>query len=95
MRSLALLAALSILAACADASKPGEVRSAIRAVEVAQATLREAGFDELVLTSDKRGENWVVVTRSSKTPNFGHVVTVEAATGKVSVDKYQSVQLGR
>lgn len=95
MRTLALLAGLTILAACAPAGKPGEVRTAIRAVEVAQARLRAAGLDEQVLSSDRRGEAWVVVTRSSRSPNFGHVVTVEAADGAVTVDKYHAVQLGR
>lgn len=92
MRAAALLAVLA-LAACSPPS--GEVRTPIRAVEVAQGSLREAGFQEQVLSSDQRGDVWVVITRSEKSPNFGHVVTVEAATGKVSVDKYHSVHLGR
>jgi hypothetical protein len=80
------------IAACAPSP---EVRTPFRAVEVAQATLREAGIREHAVASSKRGGSWVVITRSEKNARMGHVVTVDAATGKVSVERYHSVQLGR
>lgn len=87
------LAALLLLAACSGA-EPTEVRTPIRAVEVAQANLRAAGLDEQVVSSNRHGPVWTVVTRSAKSPKAGHVVTVEAATGRVSFEKYQDVQIG-
>lgn len=89
-----LLAAALLLAACAPRGGD-KVRTSFQAVEAAQRSLRAAGIDEQVAASDRHGAVWIVLTRKGDSRNrVGHVVTVEAATGKVSFDRYQSVQIG-
>ena len=89
--SAAVLAGLA--AACGDASGP--VRTPMRASEIAQGELRAAGLDEEVIDARRLGDAWVVTTRWRETSLAGHLVTVDAATGKVTVERYRSVELGR
>lgn len=84
-----------VLALAVTACSPSkEVGTPFRAVEVAQATLRQAGVHEQAVASSKRGGSWVVITRSEKSHRVGHVITVDAATGEARVEKYHDVQLG-
>jgi len=89
--------ALALLSAgCGREARSGPVRTAIQASEVAQEALRSAGLDEQVIDA-RREDNgtWLVVTRWPETSMAGHLVTVDAQTGAVKVERYRSVQLGR
>ena len=67
----------------------------MRASEIAQGELRAAGLDEEVIDARRLGDAWVVTTRRQETSRAGHLVTVDAGTGKVTVERYRSVELGR
>ncbi|MGH6963179.1 MAG: hypothetical protein ACREE0_01715 [Phenylobacterium sp.] len=86
--------AVLLLAGCGGAERAGPVRSPMRASEIAQAELRAAGLDEQVVGAERLGDAWVVTTRWKETARAGHLVTVDAATGKASVERYRSVELG-
>lgn len=87
------LALLSV--ACGREARSGPVRTALQASEVAQQTLRSAGLDEQVIDARREDGAWLVVTRWPETSMAGHLVTVDAETGAVKVERYRSVQLGR
>ncbi|HEY8574004.1 hypothetical protein [Phenylobacterium sp.] len=91
--AIRILAFCLLLAACAR-SGPTEVRTPMQAIEAAQAALRAGGLNEQVVAANRTGTVWTVITRSKKSAKAGHVVTVEAATGKASYEPYHSVQLG-
>jgi hypothetical protein len=91
--SAAVLAVLP--AACGRADLSGPVRSPMRASEIAQRDLRAAGLDEEVIAAERQGDAWLVTTRWRETSVAGHLVTVDAASGKVTVERYRSVELGR
>lgn len=93
-RALALAACASLLPACAREAPSGPVRSAMEASEVAQQALRSAGRDELVVDARRHGDDWVVTTRWRETSMAGHLVTVDAATGEATVERYRSIELG-
>ena len=81
-----------LLTACGGAN--GSVRTALQASEIAQRELRAAGLDEQVIDAQRQGEAWIVTTRWRETSRAGHLVTVDAASGKVTVERYRSVELG-
>jgi hypothetical protein len=92
----AAVAVLLLLAGCGRGDLAGgPVRSPMRASEIAQRELRAAGLDEEVIAADRQGDAWVVTTRWKETARAGHLVTVDAATGKATVERYRSVELGR
>ncbi len=91
--SAALLAAL-LAAACGRGPTSGPVRTAEQASEIAQDALRSAGLDEEVIDSRREDGAWVVTTRWRETSMAGHLVTVDAATGRTTVERYRSIQLG-
>lgn len=89
-----LSAALCLaLAACGRREPAGPVRTPLEASEVAQQTLRAAGLDEEVVAAQRQGGGWIVTTRRPETSLAGHLVTVDAASGKVTVERYRSVEL--
>ena len=83
-----------LLTACGRADVARPVRTALQASEIAQRELRAAGLDEQVIDAQRLGDAWVVTTRWPETSRAGHLVTVDAATGKVTVERYRSVELG-
>ena len=83
-----------LLTACGGADVAGPVRTALQASEIAQRDLRAAGLDEEVIDARRLGGAWVVMTRRREVATAGHLVTVDAATGKVTVERYRSVELG-
>jgi hypothetical protein len=91
--SAAVLAGLA--AGCGGSGSAGPVRTAMQASEIAQGELRAAGLDEEVIDARRLGDDWVVTTRWRETSLAGHLVTVDAASGKVTVERYRSVELGR
>ena len=91
--SAAVLAGL--LAACGRADASGPVRTALQASEIAQRDLRAAGLDEEVIDARRLGGAWVVMTRRREVATAGHLVTVDAASGKATVERYRYVELGR
>lgn len=94
-RPFLIAAALSLgLAACERQSEAaGPVRTPLQASEIAQRTLRKAGLDEQVVAAQRQGAGWIVTTRRPETSLTGHIVTVDAASGKVTVERYRSVEL--
>jgi hypothetical protein len=86
---------LAGLSACGDAGASGPVRTALQASEIAQRDLRAAGLDEEVIDARRLGEAWVVMTRRREVATAGHLVTVDAASGKATVERYRYVELGR
>jgi hypothetical protein len=93
-RQLAAAAALLPLAACGSGERHGPVRTALQASEAAQRSLRAAGLDEQVIDARRQDGHWLVVTRWRETSMAGHLVTVDAKTGAVAVERYRSVELG-
>jgi hypothetical protein len=91
--SAAVLAVLST--ACGRAGPSGPVRTALQASEVAQRELRAGGLDEEVIDARRLGDAWIVTTRRREVSTAGHLVTVDAASGKATVERYRSVELGR
>ena len=81
------------LAGCGRHEPAGPVRTALQASEIAQRTLRKAGLDEQVVAAQRQGAGWIVTTRRPETSLTGHLVTVDAASGKVTVERYRSVEL--
>jgi hypothetical protein len=93
---LAGAAVLALLTtACGPGGPSGPVRTALQASELAQRSLRSAGLDEQVIDARRQDGHWLVVTRWRETSMAGHLVTVDAKTGAVTVERYRSVQLGR
>lgn len=84
-----------LLTGCGRAEVSGPVRTPMQASEIAQAELRGAGLDEQVIDARRLGDAWVVTTVRQETSRAGHLVTVDAGTGKVTVERYRSVELGR
>lgn len=93
---LSTAAVVLLLTACRrDEGASGPVRTAIQASEVAQRELRAAGLDEEVVAAQRQGDDWLVTTRWRETPAAGHLVTVDAASGKATVERYRTLELGR
>jgi hypothetical protein len=67
----------------------------MQAIERAQNALRSAGLDEQVIDARRQDGAWLVITRWRETSMAGHLVTVDAETGKVTVERYRSIELGR
>jgi hypothetical protein len=83
-----------VLAVLATACGRGEaVRTPMQATEIAQKTLRSAGLDKEVVAAERQDGSWLVTTRWRETPRAGHLVTVQAATGKVTVERYRTLEL--
>lgn len=89
---LGCCALILLVSACGRAAGP--VRSPMQAAEVAQRALRSAGLDEEVIDARRQGDAWLVITRWHETSMAGHVVTVDATTGKAVVERYRAVELG-
>lgn len=95
VRSPLVVAALGVLvAACGRGEGPKPVRTPMEAAEAAQRSLRQAGLDEQVVDVQRQDGAWLVTTRWRETSVAGHLVTVEAASGRTSVERYRSVELG-
>jgi len=90
---LAAAALVALLAGCGRGEPSGPVRTPMQASEIAQRTLRSAGLDEEVVDARRQGGAWIVITRWRETSAAGHLVTVDARSGKVSVVRYRSVLL--
>jgi hypothetical protein len=94
-RLLGAAALLLLITACDRSEPPGPVRSPMQAIERAQTALRSAGLDEQVIDARRQDGAWLVITRWRETSMAGHLVTVDAETGKVTVERYRSIELGR
>jgi len=97
LRALVLAAVAAALLApwgCGPHPSAGPVRTPLDASQRAQDALRSAGLDEDVIDARRQGPDWVVTTRWRETSMAGHIVTVDAGTGAVKVERYRSVQLG-
>jgi hypothetical protein len=92
-RQILSLAALALLAACDRGPPSGPVRTAEQASEIAQDVLRSAGLDEEIIDCRREDGAWVVTTRWRETSMAGHLVTVDAASGKAAVERYRSIEL--
>ncbi len=88
-------AALVLLAACGRASPAPPVRTANEAADIAQRALRSAHLDEEIVGAERQDGAWLVTTRWRETSMAGHLVTVDAASGKVTMERYRTLQLGR
>lgn len=86
--------AAAVLAACGRPEPAGPVRTPLQASEIAQRALRAANLDEQVVDARRQGEAWVVITRWPQTSRNGHLVTVDGATGRVTIERYRTVELG-
>jgi hypothetical protein len=90
---LAFCALAALLAACGRSPPSGPVRTAMQASEIAQDALRSAGLDEEIIDCRRENGSWLVVTRWPQTSMAGHLVTVDAATGKAKMERYRSIEL--
>ena len=88
------ISALTLLAACGR-DEAGPVRNATQASEIAHRALRSAHLDEEIVSAQRQGGAWIVTTRWRETSLAGHLVTVDAATGQVRIERYRTIQLGR
>ena|SRR5690349_18843413 len=86
--------ALALLTACGRPVTGGPVTTPSEAGDVARQALRAAGLDEEVVDIERQGRSWVVTTRWRETSVAGHVVTIDAATGAVAMERYRTLQLG-
>jgi hypothetical protein len=95
--ALKMAAALLLLlaAACGRAERSGPVRTAEDAARVAHDALSSANLDEEIISVDRSDGAWMVTTRWRETSMAGHLVTVDAASGKVRMERYRMLQLGR
>jgi len=89
----AILLAAACLAACGRTQAPGPVRTPLQASEIAQQALRAANLDEQVVDARRQGDAWVVITRWPQTSLNGHLVTVDRASGKVTMERYRTVEI--
>jgi hypothetical protein len=95
-RGLAIAVALALqLAACGRPPPPGPVRTPEAAAEIAQRALSAAHLDEPIISVDRAGGAWMVITRWRETSMAGHLVTVDAASGKVRLERYRMLQMDR
>jgi hypothetical protein len=90
---LMALAVALLLAGCGQRAPHGPVRTPMRAGEIAQQTLRAAGLDEAIVDVRREEGAWMVVTRWRESSVAGHLVWVDAATGRTRVERYRSVEL--
>jgi hypothetical protein len=86
--------ALALLTACGRPAPGGPVRTPDEASQIAQRALKSANLDEEVVGVDRQGPAWVVTTRWRATSVAGHLVTVDAASGAVRMERYRTLQLG-
>jgi hypothetical protein len=93
-RSTLALAAVALLTACERAAPAGPVRTAEDATRRAERALDQAHLDEEVSGVDREGDAWIVTSRWRESSVAGHLLTVDAATGKVTMERYRSVELG-
>jgi hypothetical protein len=95
-RAPLLIAAVVVMlaGACGRDDGPGPVRTASDAAEVAQRALRSAHLDEEIVSAERQDGAWLVTTRWRETSMAGHLVTVDAANGKVTMERYRTLQLG-
>ena len=90
---LSLLVLAALVCGCGGEAS-GPVRTPMKAAEAAQRSLRAAGLDETVVDVRRQDGAWLVITRWRETSLAGHLVTVDAATGRTTVERYRSVELG-
>jgi hypothetical protein len=88
------LLALALVVACGRAAPAGPVRTAEAATQRAERALAEAHLDEEVVGADREGGAWIVTTRWRESSVAGHLVTIDAATGRVAMERYRSVEFG-
>ena len=93
LRLLIIAHALVLLAACGRAEPGRPVRTPAEAAEVARQALKSAHLDEQVVGVEQQDGAWIVTTRWRDTPVAGHLLTVNAANGAVSFERYRTVQL--
>jgi hypothetical protein len=84
----------ALLTACGRAKPSGPVRTPNEAVDIAQRALRSAHLDEEVVSAERQDGAWVVTTRWRESSVAGHLVTIDAATGKARMERYRTLQLG-
>jgi hypothetical protein len=70
------------------------VRTADDARAIAEQALERAHLDEEVVSAERTHDGWIVTTRWRDTSVAGHLVTVDASNGKVSFERYRTIQLG-
>ena len=93
-RLLIAAQALALLAACGRAQSGGPVRTPEAARDVAQHALQSAHLDEQVTDVEPQDGAWIVTTRRRETSAAGHLLTIDAATGRVRFERYRTLQLG-
>ena len=91
---LAALLITGLVAACGRAEPAGPVRTPEQARGIAERSLKAAGLDEEVIATARQGQAWIVTTRWRESSVAGHLVTVDAATGKVTFERYRTLELG-
>jgi hypothetical protein len=84
---------LALLAACGRAEPGGPVRTEDQARAVAQRALNAAHLDEQIVDAEREDGAWLVTTRWRETPAAGHLLTVDAASGRVRFERYRTLQL--
>lgn len=94
-RLLIVAHALALVAACArPAELHGPVRTADQARAIAGQALAQAHLDEEITGVERQDGAWIVTTRWRETSAAGHLLTVDAASGKVGFQRYRTLQLG-
>src|SRR5690349_8136891 len=93
LSTLIAAGALALLAGCGRAEVSGPVRTASEADDVARRALRAAHLDEEVVGADRQGGAWIVTTRWRENSFGGHLLTIDAANGKVVFERYRTLQI--
>jgi hypothetical protein len=85
---------MALAAACGRAPPAAAVRTPEAAAQAAERALDAAHLDEEVVSVDRAGDVWIVTTRWRESSVAGHLVTIDAATGRPTLERYRTVQLG-
>jgi hypothetical protein len=90
---LVAIGALALFVGCQRPAPSGPVRTADDAADVAERALRAADLDEQIVSTDRQGGAWIVTSRRPETSLVGHLVTVDAASGRITMERYRTLQL--
>ena len=92
---LITVGAFALLAACGRAQPPSPVRTSGDADDIARRALKSAHLDEEIVSTERQGGAWVVTTRRRESSAAGHLVTIDAASGNVTFERYRTLQIGQ
>jgi len=92
---LIVAAAFALLAGCGRAELSGPVRTPGDADEIARRALKSAHLDEEIVSTERYDGAWLVTTRRRESSAAGHLITIDAASGAPSFERYRTLEIGQ